>query len=134
MEAGEPPFQAAIKGAREIGFTIISMTLSLIAVFIPVMFMGGVIGRLLHEFAVTISAADPGLRFRLADPDPHAGQPLSQIRRRAERHGRLYSAVRITCSSALLAGYRYSLAWAMAHPRLILLVFVATVLATAVST
>jgi HAE1 family hydrophobic/amphiphilic exporter-1 len=57
VERGETPFEAAIKGAREIGFTIISMTLSLIAVFIPVLFMGGIVGRLLHEFAVTICAA-----------------------------------------------------------------------------
>jgi HAE1 family hydrophobic/amphiphilic exporter-1 len=54
---GEEPFDAAIKGAREIGFTIISMTLSLVAVFIPVLFMSGIVGRLLHEFAVTICAA-----------------------------------------------------------------------------
>ncbi|HLO63609.1 MAG TPA: efflux RND transporter permease subunit, partial [Azonexus sp.] len=57
VEAGEPPFQAAIKGAKEIGFTIISMTISLIAVFIPVLFMQGIVGRLLHEFAVTICVA-----------------------------------------------------------------------------
>jgi HAE1 family hydrophobic/amphiphilic exporter-1 len=57
MEMGEPPMQAAFSGAREIGFTIISMTLSLAAVFIPVLFMGGILGRLLHEFAVTIGAA-----------------------------------------------------------------------------
>src|SRR3954471_17281618 len=57
MEAGEKPFAATLRGAREIGFTIISMTLSLAAVFIPVLFMGGILGRLLHEFAVTISAA-----------------------------------------------------------------------------
>src|SRR6516162_8268898 len=54
IEAGETPLQAAIKGSREIGFTIISMTLSLAAVFIPVLFMGGIVGRLLHEFAVPI--------------------------------------------------------------------------------
>src|SRR5882762_2376328 len=54
MEAGVPPFEAALKGSREIGFTIISMTLSLAAVFIPVLFMSGILGRLLHEFAVTI--------------------------------------------------------------------------------
>ncbi len=54
IDAGTPPMQAAAKGSREITFTIISMTLSLAAVFIPVLFMGGVIGRLLHEFAVTI--------------------------------------------------------------------------------
>jgi HAE1 family hydrophobic/amphiphilic exporter-1 len=49
--------EAAFKGSREIGFTIISMTLSLVAVFIPILFMGGILGRLLHEFAVTITAA-----------------------------------------------------------------------------
>ncbi|MBV8891020.1 MAG: efflux RND transporter permease subunit, partial [Acidobacteria bacterium] len=57
MEAGERPMQAAFQGAKEIGFTIISMTLSLAAVFIPVLFMSGILGRLLHEFAVTITAA-----------------------------------------------------------------------------
>jgi len=57
MENGETAREAAFKGSREIGFTIISMTISLVAVFIPVLFMGGIIGRLLHEFAVTISAA-----------------------------------------------------------------------------
>jgi HAE1 family hydrophobic/amphiphilic exporter-1 len=57
MEMGKPRLHAAIDGAREIGFTILSMTLSLVAVFIPVLFMGGIIGRLLYEFAVTISAA-----------------------------------------------------------------------------
>jgi HAE1 family hydrophobic/amphiphilic exporter-1 len=57
MEMGEKPFQAAFNGSREIGFTILSMTLSLVAVFIPVLFMSGIIGRLLHEFAVTIGVA-----------------------------------------------------------------------------
>jgi HAE1 family hydrophobic/amphiphilic exporter-1 len=57
MERGVPAFQAALEGSREIGFTIISMTLSLAAVFIPVLFMGGLIGRLFHEFAVTIGTA-----------------------------------------------------------------------------
>ena len=57
MEMGEPPFQAALDGSREIGFTIVSMTLSLAAVFIPVLFMGGIVGRLFHEFAVTIGVA-----------------------------------------------------------------------------
>jgi hydrophobic/amphiphilic exporter-1 (mainly G- bacteria), HAE1 family len=57
MELGEPPMEAALKGSREIGFTIISMTLSLSAVFIPVLFMSGLLGRLLHEFAVTIVVA-----------------------------------------------------------------------------
>jgi HAE1 family hydrophobic/amphiphilic exporter-1 len=57
LEMGEKPLQAALNGSREIGFTILSMTLSLVAVFIPVLFMGGIVGRLLNEFAVTISVA-----------------------------------------------------------------------------
>jgi HAE1 family hydrophobic/amphiphilic exporter-1 len=57
MEMGKKPLEAALTGSREIGFTIVSMTLSLAAVFIPVLFMGGLIGRLLHEFAVTIGTA-----------------------------------------------------------------------------
>src|SRR5436189_3681539 len=57
MEMGEKPLQAALDGSREIGFTIVSMTLSLAAVFIPVLFMGGVLGRLFKEFAVTICVA-----------------------------------------------------------------------------
>ncbi|KAF0190071.1 MAG: hydrophobic/amphiphilic exporter-1 (mainly G- bacteria) HAE1 [Desulfobulbaceae bacterium] len=57
MEQGEDPHTASLRGAREIGFTILSMTISLVAVFIPVLFMGGMLGRLLHEFAVTISVA-----------------------------------------------------------------------------
>jgi HAE1 family hydrophobic/amphiphilic exporter-1 len=57
MEMGKPPMRAAYEGSKEISFTILSMTLSLTAVFIPVLFMGGVVGRLLHEFAVTIGVA-----------------------------------------------------------------------------
>jgi HAE1 family hydrophobic/amphiphilic exporter-1 len=57
MEEGEGVLEAALKGSKEIAFTILSMTLSLAVVFLPVMFMGGVVGRLLHEFAVTIGAA-----------------------------------------------------------------------------
>src|SRR5579872_1026946 len=57
IEAGDPPFEAALKGAGQIGFTIISITFSLIAVFIPLLFMGGIIGRLFHEFAVTVTIA-----------------------------------------------------------------------------
>jgi multidrug efflux pump len=57
VEAGEPPLQAAFKGAGQIGFTIVSLTVSLVAVFIPLLFMGGVVGRLFNEFAVTLSVA-----------------------------------------------------------------------------
>ena len=58
VESGERPFDAAVIGAGEIGFTILSMTMSLAAVFIPLVFMGGIVGRLLHEFAVTIVLRD----------------------------------------------------------------------------
>jgi HAE1 family hydrophobic/amphiphilic exporter-1 len=89
MEKGEGVLQAALNGSREIGFTILSMTLSLVAVFIPVLFMGGILGRILHEFAVTISMAilisgfvsltlTPMLSSRFIRPPA------------AERHGRLY--------------------------------------------
>ena len=57
MEFGSDPLKAALEGAAEIGFTILSMTLSLAAVFIPVLFMGGIVGRLLHEFAVTMGVS-----------------------------------------------------------------------------
>ena len=57
IELGDPPMQAAFKGARQIGFTVISMSTSLVAVFIPLLFMGGLIGRLFHEFAVTVTLA-----------------------------------------------------------------------------
>jgi HAE1 family hydrophobic/amphiphilic exporter-1 len=57
LEHGEKPFEAALNGAREIGFTIVSMTLSLAAGFIPILFMGGIVGRLFHEFSVVIVVA-----------------------------------------------------------------------------
>ena len=91
MEMGKTPMRAALDGSKEIAFTIVSMTLSLAAVFIPILFMGGMIGRLLHEFAVTIGVAilvsgfvsislTPMLCSRFLKP-PHAS-----------RHGRLYQA------------------------------------------
>src|SRR5690349_5251170 len=57
MEMGKPPMKAAVDGAAEVGFTIISMTVSLTAVFIPILFLGGIVGRLFHEFAVTIAVS-----------------------------------------------------------------------------
>jgi len=90
MERGEKPMDASFRGSREIGFTIISMTLSLVAVFIPVLFMAGMLGRMLHEFAVTITFAIliSGLVSLTLTPmlcsrflKPHS----------MERHGRLYN-------------------------------------------
>ena len=82
MENGEPPMEAALKGSREIGFTIISMTLSLSAVFIPILFMSGLLGRLLHEFAVTIVVGGSGFRFHFADADADDVQPFRAFRTR----------------------------------------------------
>jgi hydrophobic/amphiphilic exporter-1 (mainly G- bacteria), HAE1 family len=128
VEAGEKPFDAAIKGAREIGFTIISMTLSLVAVFIPVMFMGGIIGRLLHEFAVTISAAIlvSGLVSLTLTPmlaSRHLRQEMS------EKHNQLYWLFE-RFFAGLLNGYRVGLDWSLAHPRLILATFFLTLVAS----
>ena len=78
MEMGKPRMQAALDGSKEIAFTIVSMTLSLAAVFIPILFMGGIVGRLMHEFAVTIARGDPGVGPRLADADADAVQPLPE--------------------------------------------------------
>ena len=57
IEAGDPPLEAALKGARQIGFTVVSLSVSLIAVFIPLLFMTGIVGRLFREFAITMSVA-----------------------------------------------------------------------------
>ncbi|MEA1671959.1 efflux RND transporter permease subunit [Nitrospirillum sp. BR 11163] len=86
MEAGHPPLHAALKGARQIGFTIVSLTVSLVAVFIPLLLMGGIIGRLFREFAVTLSAAiiisalvsltlTPMMCARLLTGGPSDGRP-----------------------------------------------------------
>ena len=129
VEAGEAPFQAALKGSREIGFTILSMTLSLIAVFIPVLFMGGIVGRLLHEFAVTICAAILVSGFVSLTLTPMlCSRYLRHVE--AAQHSRVYRTSE-RFFDALLAGYSGSLAWAMARPRLVMTGFVATLMATA---
>ncbi len=113
MEMGKDALTASLDGAAEIGFTIVSMTLSLAAVFIPVLFMSGILGRLLHEFAVTIGAAilvsgfvsltlTPMLCSRFLKP------PAS------ERHGRLYM-VTERGFDAMLDYYQRSLSWVMRH-------------------
>ncbi|MDR3395136.1 MAG: efflux RND transporter permease subunit, partial [Parasulfuritortus sp.] len=128
IEAGEPPFQAAIKGAREIGFTIISMTLSLIAVFIPVLFMGGIIGRLLHEFAVTICAAILVSGFVSLTLTPMLASRYLKPHGK-EQHGRIYNLLE-SLFDRMLAGYQRSLAIALAHSRVILAIFLGTVVAS----
>ena len=128
VEAGLDPHTAALKGAGEIGFTILSMTLSLIAVFIPVMFMGGIVGRLFHEFAVTLSVAilisgvisvtlTPMLcsRFIKASDHEQKNALIALFNRYFDMTQR---------------GYVRSLRWCMARPRLVLGVFALSLLAT----
>jgi HAE1 family hydrophobic/amphiphilic exporter-1 len=129
IENGEEPLEAAIKGSREIGFTIVSMTISLIAVFIPVLFMSGIVGRLLHEFAVTICAAIlvSGLVSLTLTP-----MLCSRYLKHAEptQHGRVFMAFE-HLFDGLLGAYRRSLTWCMAHPLWIMLSFVLTLVVTA---
>ena len=89
IEEGMKPMDAAIKGAGEIGFTIVSISFSLIAVFIPLLLMGGIVGRLFREFAMTVSVAVDGLGLRVADPDADDVLALPATANTAQ-HGRLY--------------------------------------------
>jgi len=89
MELGKPRMEAALLASKEIGFTIVSMTVSLVAVFIPVLFMGGIVGRLLHEFAVTIAAAILISGFISLTLTPMLGSRFLRIDHTA-RHGTLY--------------------------------------------
>jgi len=130
MEGGKPPLRAALDGSREIGFTIVSMTLSLVAVFIPVLLMGGLLGRLFHEFAVTISAAilvsgvvsltlTPMLCSRFLKPE------------HALAHGRAYRAIEAAYQRSLRF-YERTLGWVMDHRRAAL-AFSAAILAGTVA-
>jgi HAE1 family hydrophobic/amphiphilic exporter-1 len=119
IEMGEGPVKAALNGSREIGFTIVSMTLSLVAVFIPILFMGGILGRLFQEFAVTIGAAIliSGLISLTLTPmlcsrflRTHGEQPP----------GRLYEASE-NIYNRMLGLYKASLTWFLDHRRLTLL-------------
>ncbi|HKW68100.1 MAG TPA: efflux RND transporter permease subunit, partial [Terriglobales bacterium] len=129
MEQGEGVFEAALRGSREIGFTIVSMTISLAAVFLPVFFMGGILGRLLHEFAVVIISAilvsgvvslslTPMLCSRFLRP--HLG----------ERHGRTYNALEGVFDGSL-RWYDVTLQWAMRHRVTVMVIGLGLLLATA---
>jgi len=128
VEAGEDAVPAAIIGSREIGFTIISMTLSLMAVFIPVLFMSGIVGRLLHEFAVTICVAILVSGFVSLTLTPML---CSRYLKHAapEEHGRVFQLFE-RFFTALLAGYERTLRLAMDHPRTLLASFFATLALT----
>ncbi len=130
IEAGEKPFEAALKGSRQIGFTVISLSVSLIAVFIPLLFMTGVVGRLFREFAITLSIAvivsafvsltlTPMMCSRLLTPESD------------ERHGPLFAwSERVF--DAMLAWYTRGVRWVLGHQPLTLAVAVVTLAATLV--
>jgi len=130
MEKGKPAMQAALEGAREIGFTILSMTLSLTAVFIPVLLMGGILGRLFHEFAVTIGVAILVSGFVSLTLTPML---CSRFLRppKEEQHGRWYQATERVYQRGL-AAYERSLGWVMDHRPLAMVFSLGILLATGV--
>ncbi|RRA49044.1 efflux RND transporter permease subunit [Acidipila sp. EB88] len=124
IEEGVTPWEAALKGAQEVSFTVLSMSLSLVAVFVPLLFMGGLIGRLFHEFAMTLCisilvsmvvslSVTPMMCVYLLKP---AGR---------EQHGRFYR-LSEGAFNALLSSYRYTLTWTLKHPVLVILSLFAT--------
>jgi len=124
IEEGMAPMQAALRGAREVGFTVLSMSLSLIAVFIPILLMGGIVGRLFREFSVTLAVAilvslvislttTPMMCARLLKPRSH---PQSTA---TDRWSGWFD--------VMLSGYRSSLGWSLRNPLLVLLILLATI-------
>ena len=129
IEDGMKPVEAALKGAKEVGFTVLSMSLSLIAVFIPILAMGGIIGRLFREFAVTLSVAilvslvvsltvTPMLCARWLRRGRHVAATHDDGSR---KHGGAFGLMH--------RGYAKSLGWALNHPALLLIVFALTIAA-----
>jgi hydrophobe/amphiphile efflux-1 (HAE1) family protein len=125
MEDGLSPYQAAIKGAGEIGFTIVSISLSLVAVFIPLLLMGGLIGRIFREFAITVTMAIAVSAFVSLTLTPVMAARFLQAEHRV-RHGRVYMAFE-RMFDLMLDGYRRSLELALRHHRITMAIFVATV-------
>ncbi|PYX94215.1 MAG: multidrug transporter subunit MdtC [Acidobacteria bacterium] len=124
LEQGMPPVKAAFRGAREIGFTVLSMSTSLVAVFIPILMMGGIVGRLFREFAVTLSVAIcVSLLVSLTTTPTMCAKFLRSADQ--EKHGRLYRFSQRAFDS-LLHGYDHGLKWVLRHQPLTLLITIAT--------
>jgi hydrophobe/amphiphile efflux-1 (HAE1) family protein len=123
VEEGMRPMEAAIKGAGEIGFTIVSISFSLVAVFIPLLFMGGIVGRLFHEFAVTVTAAVLVSAFVCLTLTP---MMCSRFLRHQTRHGWAYRATE-GVFNGMIGFYRRTLDIALRHHRITFLVFLGTV-------
>ena len=128
IELGEKPYEAAMKGSSEIGFTILSMTVSLAAVFIPVIFMGGIVGRLLHEFAVTIIIA-----IIFSGVISVTLTPMLCAYVLKDEHGLAHNAFYRWSENSfnkIQNGYNRSLGWAVTHRPFILGLFFASILAS----
>ena len=128
IEQGEKPMAAALKGSSEIGFTILSMTISLAAVFIPIVFMSGIVGRLLHEFSLVIIVA-----ILISGLVSVTLTPMLCARVLKDEHGQKHNAFyrfSETSFNRMQAGYERSLRWSLEHRRTVLGIFFATVAAS----
>jgi hydrophobe/amphiphile efflux-1 (HAE1) family protein len=131
VEEGEKPYQAALNGSREIAFTILSMTVSLMAVFIPVLFMGGIVGRLLHEFAVTIVIAIFVSGVVSVSLTPMLCSRLIKPHVPGKRHNAFYR-VSEAAFDSMQRFYGRTLQWSLRHRPLILVLFAGSLVATVV--
>jgi multidrug efflux pump len=125
LEDGMKPFEAALKGTEQIGFTVFSISISLIAVFIPLLMMGGIVGRLFREFAVTLSTAILVSMFISLTTTPMMCAYILKDER-TKKHGRIYLASE-RVFSWVLSLYRHSLKWVLANPTITLVVLFLTV-------
>jgi multidrug efflux pump len=125
LEQGMKPLAAAFKGAEEIGFTVLTISISLVAVFIPLLFMGGIVGRLFREFAVTLSTAIVVSMLVSLTTTPMMCAYLLR-NEREQKHGRIYQANE-RAFDWILGKYRRSLRWVLDHPRLTLTVLFLTI-------
>jgi multidrug efflux pump len=128
LEQGMKPMQAAILGAQEIGFTVVSISISLIAVFIPILMMSGIVGRLFREFAVTLSVAVGVSMVVSLTTTPMMCARLLKSHDR-EKHGRLYRGSEAIFNK-ILHWYEVSLTGVLHHPLLMLIVTIGTILFT----
>ena len=128
IEAGEAPMAAALKGAKQIGFTIVSLSVSLVAVFIPLLFMTGIVGRLFREFAITLSVAVAVSALVSLTLTPMMCARLLR-RQQEEEHGRFFHLTE-RFFSGMLGAYDRSLQWVLRHQPLTLIVAAATLVAT----
>ena len=129
LEQGMQPMEASLLGAKEIGFTVLSMSTSLVAVFIPILLMGGIVGRLFREFAVTLSVAIGVSLIVSLTTTPMMCAKMLKAHNKKERHGWFYRGSE-AAFNWFLARYEESLAWVLRHQFIMLMVTLSTVVLT----